>query len=316
MIETSAIKIGSSACVLGDKVRYDGGHKRSAFVVNQLSNHYKLIPFCPEVGIGMPVPRPAIQLREIDDKIELVDSKTGSNNYTQAMNGYFQTNQSKLSQLDGYILAAKSPSCGMERIKVHDANGKQLHRDGAGIFAKQLIEHFPSLPVEEDGRLNDKGIRESFFARVHAHATFREMVAADPKPASLVEFHTRYKYLVLAYNPKIYYELGPLVAQCGAGDFETVAKVYLHRLMTALSKPTNRKKHTNVLMHLQGFFKKDLDPECKQELAQSIEHFYQGYIPLLAPLTLINHYLMQFPNTFLKKQVYLAPFPLELGIHA
>lgn len=314
------IKIGTSACVMGEKVRYDGGHKRSAFVVNQLPAHYKLIPFCPEVGIGMTVPRPAIQLREIDGQIALVDSKTGKQDYTAPMNDYFIRNEEKLGQLDGYILASKSPSCGMERIKVHDAEGKQLRRDGRGLFAARLKKCFPNMPVEEDGRLNDTGLRESFFARVHAYSGFKKDVLEVLTPASLVEYHTRYKYLVLAYNPKIYYELGPLVAGCGNvrddKEFVALADQYLTMMMVAMSRATSRKKHANVLMHLQGFFKKELDKESKQELTQSIDNFHKGYVPLLAPLTLINHYLLEFPDPFLNKQMYLKPFPLELGIYA
>jgi len=310
------IKIGSSACVLGQKVRFDGGHKRSTFVVNKLPEHYQLIPFCPEVGIGMSTPRPAIQLREIAGEIQLVDSKTGEQNYTRQMNEYFSLNEEKLGQLDGYILAAKSPSCGLERIKVHTEEGNVLHRNGRGIFAAQLKQVYPNLPVEEDGRLNDNGIRESFFTRVQAHAEFRRTVLKDLSAKSLIAFHTRYKYLAMAYNPKVYYELGPLVADCAGDDIAEVAQEYLTKLMGALSKPTSRKKHTNVLMHMQGFFKKELSQPSKQELTQVIEQFHRGYVPLMAPLTLINHYLLEYPNSFLQEQVYLKPFPIELGIHA
>lgn len=309
------IKIGTSACVLGEKVRFDGGHKRSAFVASHISEHYKLVPFCPEVGIGMPVPRPAIQLREVEQQIRLVDSKTGTHDYNDKMDAYFQRQVASLDTLDGYILAAKSPSCGMERIKIHNADGKLLHRDGKGLFAAALQDTYPDLPVEEDGRLNDKGIRESFFTRVEAHALFRKLVLEDLQPASLIEFHTRYKYLLLAYNPQIYYELGPIVANCSQDIDDAVVK-YRSMLMKALSKPTTRKKHTNVLMHLQGFFKHDLDSKYKKELSEEIDKYHSGYVPLLAPLTLINHYLREFPNEFLQKQVYLKPYPIELGLMA
>lgn len=309
------IKIGTSACVIGEKVRFDGGHKRSAFVASHISEHYKLVPFCPEVGIGMPVPRPAIQLREVDEQIRLVDSKTGTHDYNDKMDAYFQRQVESLDTLDGYILAAKSPSCGMERIKIHNADGRLLHRDGKGLFAAALQETYPELPVEEDGRLNDKGIRESFFTRVEAHALFRKLVLEDLQPASLIEFHTRYKYLLLAYNPKIYYELGPIVANCSQ-DLDDAIVRYRGKLMQALSKPTTRKKHTNVLMHLQGFFKQDLDSKYKKELSEEIDKYHSGYVPLLAPLTLINHYLREFPNEFLQKQAYLKPFPIELGLMA
>ena len=309
------IKIGTSACVLGEKVRFDGGHKRSSFVASHISEFYQLVPFCPEVGIGMSVPRPAIHLREINNEIRLVDSKTGSSDYSDKMAYYFERQQSSLEPLDGYILAGKSPSCGMERIKIHNEEGRLLHRDGRGMFAESLLNRYPDLPVEEDGRLNDKGIRESFFTRVEAHALFRKLVMEDRQASSLIEFHTRYKYLILAYNPKIYYELGPIVAQC-AQDIEQAVSDYRSKMMVALSKPTTRKKHTNVLMHLQGFFKNDLASEYKKELSEEIDKYHSGYVPLLAPLTLINHYLREFPNEFLQKQAYLKPFPLELGLHA
>lgn len=309
------IKIGTSACVVGDKVRFDGGHKRSAFVASHIVTHYELVKFCPEVGIGMPVPRPAIQLREIDGQTRLVDSKTGESDYSEPMSEYFSRQLDRLKGLDGYILAAKSPSCGMERIKIHNQDGKLLHRDGVGMFAAALKHAFPDLPVEEDGRLNDQGLRESFFTRVEAYAQFRKLVLENLQPASLIEFHTRYKYLLLAYNPKIYYELGPVVANCSE-DIEDAATQYRSKFMLALSKPTTRKKHTNVLMHLQGFFKQELDGKYKAELTEEIKKYHRGYVPLLAPLTLINHYLREFPNEFLQKQAYLNPYPLELGLMA
>ncbi|MCC2604399.1 YbgA family protein [Planctobacterium marinum] len=309
------IKIGTSACVVGDKVRFDGGHKRSAFVAGHIVTHYELVKFCPEVGIGMPVPRPAIQLREVDERIRLVDSKTGEKDYSDAMAGYFSRQLERLQELDGYILAAKSPSCGMERIKIHNEDGKLLHRDGVGMFAAALKQAFPDLPVEEDGRLNDQGLRESFFTRVEAYARFRQLVLENMQPSSLIEFHTCYKYLLLAYNPKIYYELGPVVANCRQ-DFDAAVAAYRSKFMQALSKPTTRKKHTNVLMHLQGFFKQELDSKYKSELTEEIKKYHSGYVPLLAPLTLINHYLREFPNEFLAKQAYLNPYPLELGLMA
>lgn len=310
------LKIGSSACVLGEKVRYDGGHKRSGFVAAHISKIYQLVPFCPEVGIGLPTPRPAIQLRGSEDEVRLVDSKTGTVDHTESMDAYFSKQKARIAHLDGYILAAKSPSCGMERIKVHDLNGNLLHRKGRGLFAEQLINAFPGLPVEEDGRLNDQGLRESFFTRVHAHAMFREMVLEDKSSVSLIEFHTRIKYLLLAYNPEVYQHLGPVIANVGNRPLDKVCEEYFITFMNALSKPTNRKKHTNVLMHIQGFFKRDLSPDHKQELTEEILKYRKGYVPLLAPLTLINHYLKLFPNDFLQKQAYLKPFPVELGLFA
>lgn len=314
------IKIGVSSCVLGQSVRYDGGHKKSGFVAKKVADIFELVPICPEVGMGMPIPRPTIHLREFhqDDNIEirLVDSKDGSIDHSDAMEHFYQSVHSRLAEMDGYIVAAKSPSCGMERIKVYTEHGDLLHRKGMGLYVAKMQAHFPNLPIEEDGRLNDQGLRESFFVRVMAHHEFRTQVLEQPSVRNLVAFHSRYKFLILACKEDIYRQLGRIVAQAARSELDSTLSEYQSLMMAALSRAVSRKKHTNVLMHLQGFFKKHLSQEEKRELSQSIEHFRLGYVPLLAPLTLLRHHLKRFPNPYLEQQAYLQPFPLELGLHA
>lgn len=314
------IKIGVSSCVLGQSVRYDGGHKQSRFVSNKVAHLFDLIPLCPEVGMGMPVPRPTIHIREFQgdsgSQLRLVDSKDASLDHTGSLKKYYDSIHHQLSEFDGYIVAAKSPSCGMERIKVYNEQGELLHRKGMGLYVAHLKERFPSLPIEEDGRLNDQGLRESFFTRVMAHYHFRTQVLANPSVKSLVDFHSRYKFLILAYKPDIYRQLGRVVANAKVGELSSTISEYQSLMMFAMSRTVSRKKHTNVLMHLQGFFKKLISTEEKKELSQQIEHYRLGYVPLLAPLTLLRHYLQKYPNPYLEQQVYLQPFPLELGLHA
>ena len=312
------IKIGVSSCVLGQSVRYDGGHKRSGFVAKRVSELFDIVPICPEVGMGMSVPRPTIHIREVANGSSviprLVNTKDGAVDHTDKLNLFFQQVQSKITHLDGYIVAAKSPTCGMERIKVYSENGDMQHRKGTGMFVALLKQHFPYLPIEEDGRLNDKGLKESFFIRVMAHNAFRERVLAQPSVHHLVQFHSDHKLLLLAYKPELYRQLGRVVANAAKSELTTVLTEYFSLFMQALSRTASRKKHTNVLMHIQGFFKKQLSFDEKAELTQEIEHYRLGYVPLLAPLTLLKHHLKTHPNDYLQKQVYLQPFPLELGL--
>ncbi|MCY7296380.1 YbgA family protein [Alteromonas sp. a30] len=312
------IKIGVSSCVVGSKVRYDGGHKRSSFVATTVSDIFQMVPFCPEVGMGMSVPRPTIHIRDFTNgdngDLRLVDSKDGSIDHTPKMAVYFSKIESQIQELDGYIVAAKSPSCGMERIKVFNKQGDMMHRKGQGLFVSHLKRAFPNLPIEEDGRLNDQGLKDSFFARVTAHHRFRKMVLEEPSVNSLVQFHSQFKFLVLAHKPDIYRLMGRVVANAKSQGLESSIKEYFTLMMSALSKASTRKTHTNVLMHLQGFLKKSLTKDEKQELCEQIELYRTGLVPLLAPLTLLRHHLKRHPNQYLENQAYMHPYPLELGI--
>jgi uncharacterized protein YbgA (DUF1722 family)/uncharacterized protein YbbK (DUF523 family) len=311
------IQIGISACVLGEKVRYDGGHKNSVFCSDVLANFVTFVPVCPEQAIGMPVPRPAIRLQQNPDgEISLVNSKDNRLDFTQQMLSFSAQILPRLQHLSGYIVCAKSPSCGMERVRLTDAKGALLGKVGVGLFTRQLMQTYPWLPVEEDGRLLDPALRENFITRVYTLAAWHQLLASGFTIGKLVEFHSQFKFLIMAHHPVAYRSLGRLVAQAKLFAPEALAQRYLLELMQALQQQATRKQHANVLMHLQGFFKKMLSAAAKQELLEVIHQYRLGHAPLLAPLTLLKHHLRTYPHQYVAAQRYLLPFPAELGLRA
>lgn len=312
-----AINIGISACLLGEKVRYDGGHKASAFCLQQLSPLVRYVPVCPEMAIGMPSPRPAIRL-QLDEKqnVHLVQSNNSNIDHTEAMQHYTATALPQFAALSGYIVCAKSPSCGMERVRLFDAKGQQMGKLGVGLFTHQLMLKYPWLPVEEDGRLFDSDLRENFICRVFSCYDYQQTMQDGFSVGKLVAFHSRYKFLVMAHSPTAYRTLGRLVAQAKLFAADELSQRYLLELMQALKNIATRKQHTNVLQHLQGFLKHGLTAEAKQELAELIHRYRQGYVPLLAPITLLQHHLKLQPNDYVSNQRYFAPYPESLGLRA
>lgn len=307
----TAIKVGISACLLGDLVRYDGGHKRSSFCVDELGRHVEFVKLCPEVGIGLPVPRPTIRLEQHGDEVRAVIPKTGAD-VTNALTEFADRAQPHLRQLSGYVLCAKSPSCGMERVKLYDPDTGSSRKSGEGIFVQRLRELHPALPIEEDGRLNDQHLRENFVLRVFVYARWQQVKDALNK-AILLDFHTKLKLLLLAHDQELYRSLGRFVADCRTVTPE-VGVDYIEQVMSALSRPASRANHTNVLQHIQGYFKTQLTTEQKQELSELILAYRQGDQPLLVPLTLIRHYLREYPNEYLAKQSYIEPYPNDLRL--
>ncbi len=306
------MKVGISACVLGERVRFDSGHKRNAFVCNELSQFVEFVPICPEVGIGLPVPRPTIRLVEFDDQsIHLLDGKNPNIDHSQAMQAF---STAKIRQLEdkklcGYIVCAKSPTCGMERVKVYPKSGNRAEKKGQGLFTATLMQQMPWLPVEEDGRLHCPELKENFVFRLFALQDFYDSVGENYKPCDFIDFHSRYKLMLMAHNPSQYKALGQLVAQIAEYDLEQFYLIYRTRFMQAISHCATRKNNTNVLMHLQGYFKAFLNRQQKAELSMLIKAYHRGHMPLLAPLTLINHYLDQYPNPYLTQQSFLKPYP-------
>ncbi|MBU2113647.1 MAG: DUF523 and DUF1722 domain-containing protein [Gammaproteobacteria bacterium] len=311
------IKIGISACVLGEKVRYDGGHKASAFCLNQLSSLVQYIPVCPEMAIGMNAPRPAIRLQLDDDlQVRLVQSNDPAIDHTANMLAFTEQKLPQLSGLSGYIVCAKSPSCGMERVRLFDVKGQQLGKLGVGLYTHQLMQKYPWLPVEEDGRLFDPLLKENFICRVFSCHDYQQTMQDGFTVGKLVAFHSRYKFLVMAHSPVAYRTLGRLVAQAKLFSADELQQRYLLELMQALKNIASRKQHANVLQHLQGFLKHGLSAEAKQELAELIHRYRQGFVPLLAPIALLQHHLKQHPNSYVSAQRYFAPYPETLGLRA
>ncbi|WP_166839735.1 YbgA family protein [Rheinheimera pleomorphica] len=311
------VKIGISACVLGDKVRYDGGHKASSFCMQQLAPLVQYVPVCPEMAIGMSAPRPAIRLQlDAEHQVHLVQSNNSAIDHTAAMLAFTEQKLPQLAQLSGYIVCAKSPSCGMERVRLFDAKGQQLGKLGVGLYTHQLMQKYPWLPVEEDGRLFDPALRENFICRVFSCYDYQQTMQDGFSVGKLVAFHSRYKFLVMAHSPTAYRELGRLVANAKLFAADELQQRYLLALMQALKNIATRKQHANVLQHLQGFLKHGLSTEAKQELADLIQRYRQGFVPLLAPLILLQHHLKQQPNAYVSAQRYFAPYPESLGLRA
>ncbi|PKH20554.1 hypothetical protein CIG19_18190 [Enterobacterales bacterium CwR94] len=309
------IPIGISACLLGEPVRFDGGHKRCDFAVDELAQFVRYEPVCPEQAIGLSTPRPALRLVEDENGINLCFSKEGGENISAAMRDFSQQRVAYLHHLCGYIVCAKSPSCGMERVRVYQPANNNNRKAGTGIFTQILMEEMPWLPVEEDGRLNDPLIRENFVERVCALHEINQVIEHNLTRHALIDFHSRYKLLLLAHSQPLYRELGPLVANIAHWDsLYDFAIEYRQRLMTLLSHQASRENHTNVLMHIQGYFTEHLTRDQRSELSGLIDRYRQGIQPLLAPVTLLKHYLAEFPHPWLAYQRYFEPYPEALRL--
>ncbi|KKC99604.1 MULTISPECIES: YbgA family protein [Photobacterium] len=309
-----SIPVGISACVLGEKVRFDGGHKRNRFVTDELAKFVQFRPVCPEMAIGLPVPRPTIRLVQQDNGERLVDSKGGELDFTDKMKSFADQHISAIQSLCGFVVCAKSPTCGMERVKLYIPNGNTVPGGTVGVFTKQLMAAMPWLPVEEDGRLQDPVLRENFVFRIYALHDFYQNVGNSLTLDAFVKFHSRYKFVLMAHSPTAYREMGRLVAGIKDWDLAEFFVEYRQQFMHALSKHARRSNNTNVLMHLQGYFKRNLTREQKQELLDLIESYRLGHQPILVPLALIKHYLKEYPDPYLQLQTFLNPYPEELKL--
>ncbi|GAM63239.1 protein ybgA [Vibrio ishigakensis] len=312
--QENSIEIGISACVLGEKVRFDSGHKISRFVTKELAPYLSFVPVCPEVGMGMTVPRPTIRLVSNEERIALVETKDDTKDYTDGMLSFSNNKVDELKQkeLCGYIVCAKSPTCGMERVKVYSKGGAS--KEGIGMYTRILMEQMPWLPVEEDGRLNDPILKENFISRVFSLRDFYDSMGGQPTAGKIVAFHSRYKLTLMAHHPESYKELGRLVAKVSEYEPQEFFEMYRLKFMQALTNRASRKNNSNVLMHIQGYFKKWLSSQEKQELRRVIDEYRDGLLPLLSPLTLIKHYLTLYPDAYLQDQKYLQPHPQELRL--
>ncbi|MCJ8168088.1 YbgA family protein [Atopomonas sediminilitoris] len=308
------IKVAISGCLLGQEVRFNGGHKESRLCSRELSEYFDYEPVCPEVGIGLGVPRQTIRLVGEPSDPQALGSTHAEHNVTQALKDYADLQADRLGDICGYIFMQKSPSCGVERVKLYRANGAP-HDDGAmGIYAKRFIERHPLVPVEEAGRLNDAVLRENFITRVFAYASWRALCAEGLSKHALVKFHARYKYQLMATAPADYQRLGRLLATSHQQPLDEVAAQYISGMMLALKKTATRKSHCNVLQHISGYLKKVLSSDERQEMQELIEQYRTGLVPLVVPLTLLKHHFRLHPHSYIAQQVYLQPHPQRLGL--
>jgi len=311
----SEITIGISSCLLGNKVRYDGQHKLDHFLAETLGAFVKFIPVCPEVECGLSVPRDAMRLVGNPENPELVTIKTKIN-FTEKMKtwGEIKLNELDSKNLCGFIFKAKSPSSGMERIKVYPEKGGVALKNGVGIFAAMFMKKFPLIPVEDDGRLHDPEIRENFIERVFIYKRWLEMIEKENTVHGLIQFHTKHKLMLMAHSPEHYRETGKLTASADKSNLKKVLPDYLKLLMDGLRKSATTKKNFNVLLHILGYFKNDLTPLEKKEILEIMENYRNELVPLIVPVTLLNHYIGKYNQAYLKEQYYLHPHPVELKL--
>lgn len=313
------IRIGVSACLLGERVRYDGGHKRNEFLVATLSRFVTWVPVCPEVELGLGIPRPSLRLVASDGEVRLVESSKSAPDeplgpdHTAAMRAWARrrVRSLKAMRLSGYVLKQNSPSCGMEQVPLYREAGRPT-RKGRGLFAAALIETCPDLPVEEEGRLNDPRIRENFLERVFAYRDLDKLFEGRWTLRALFGFHAARKFQLLSHSIVGWRRLERLVAKARAMDRAEMSQRYRQWFMFALRLPATRSRHVNVLQHMTGRFGDRLYPDRRRQLHQLIAGYRSGRVPLIVPLTLIRHYAAAFEITCLENQSYLTPHPAEL----
>jgi uncharacterized protein YbgA (DUF1722 family)/uncharacterized protein YbbK (DUF523 family) len=307
------IRIGVSSCLLGAEVRYDGGHKKDEFLLSGLGRHVSWVPVCPELEFGLGVPRESLRLVGTPESPSLIGARSGTD-HGDAMRAWSERRVQALAklELDGYVLKKDSPSCGVFRVKIYDSNGVPS-RKGQGLFARALLERLPLLPVEEEGRLHDPRLRESFVERVFAHHRWRTQAAGSTRPRDLVLFHTANKMTLMAHSPRALRELGRLVAAPPGKGFAQLRDTYGSLFMETLKTLATPRKHANVLQHLLGFLKKHLDRDDKAEMLDLIERYRLGLVPLIVPITLLLHHARRHPvPDWFHVQTYLNPYPAEL----
>jgi uncharacterized protein YbgA (DUF1722 family)/uncharacterized protein YbbK (DUF523 family) len=308
------IKIGVSSCLLGKEVRYNGGHSHDRYVTGTLGQYFTFVDVCPEVEAGFGIPRETMRLVGNPDDPRLVTSKT-KKDVTGKMQKWAKRRVLELEKEDlcGFIFKKGSPSSGMERVRVYTEKGMPSNR-GSGMFARAFMDHFPQVPIEEDGRLNDSALRENFIERIFALRRWRLMAAERKSLGKVVAFHTAHKLQIMSHSVKLYREMGRLVAHGKELDIQLLYKQYETLFMQALSLQATVKKNVNVLQHMAGYFKKQLNKDEKQELQEVIEQYHNQLTPLIVPITLVNHYVRKYDQEYLKNQFYLHPHPIELKL--
>lgn len=311
MITTPAkIKIGISSCLLGEKVRFDAGHKRNSYINNVLAQYFDFTSFCPEMSIGLGVPRQTIRLVIRNDELRCIGNKDEDLDVTEKLYQSAEDQRHWHTDLSGYILKKDSPSCGMERVRVYKKDMPE--RNGSGLYAKRLMENFPHLPVEEEGRLGDAILRENFIQRVFIYYRWQLLMQSKPQWKNITEFHAQHKYIFMSHNQNKARALGKLLADNTKLNLSELCELYLTDMMALLKIRATRKNHVNTLMHIQGYLKNYLSSSDKQELSNTMEQYRLGFLPLIVPITLLKHHFMHHPQRYILDSYYLQPHPSEL----
>lgn len=306
------INVGVSSCLLGNPVRYDGGHKHDHYITDILATYFNFVPVCPEVECGLPVPRETMRLVGDVNNPRLLTTRTGID-YTARMHHFCNRRVQELEADDlcGFIFKKDSPSSGLHRVKVYGTSG-QAQKLGQGLFASAFVKHFPLVPVEEEGRLHDARLRENFLERIFCYHRWKEFLANRPDYKGLIDFHTQHKLQLMAHSQKHLTKMGKLAATGKNITNHELLNDYQQNLMEALQLKATVKKNVNVLQHIMGYFKKQITGDDKVELLGLIENYSRSLVPLVVPLTLINHYVRKYEVSYLQNQTYLEPHPAEL----
>ena len=305
--------IGVSSCLMGENVRFDSGHKRDRYVTEVLARFVDCVPRCPEMAIGLGTPREPIHLVDVEGDIDARGVRS-NRAVGDRLRDYGDRQVRELEGISGYLFKSKSPSCGLHRIPHYTVDGQRTHRKSHGLYAQRFISSMPWLPVEDEGRLNDAGLRDNFLIRVFTLDRLqRTLLSSPPSADALIDFHTAHKYLLLAHNPEAYKRLGRLVARAGTEPLDDLVIQYRDALMQALSRPSRVPLNVNVLQHLLGFLRDRLDSEDRAELVNSIEAFRARKLPWVAVRMLMRHHFRRHPHDFINRQVYLEPYPDELA---
>ena len=305
--------IGISSCLVGQKVRYDGTAKRNRWLVDDFGKHVDYRPICPEMAIGMPTPRPPIRLVGTPGEIRVLGVDDPTVDVTGQLEDFALNTAAQLHGLSGYVFMSKSPSCGMERVKLYNDKG-HAEKKGVGAYARVIMASLPNLPCEEEGRLNDPVLRENFVNRVYAYRRWQSLRQQGLTSQRLIDFHARHKYMVMAHSQAAYQRLGRLLSNLKGVDLEKLADGYEAEFMTALKRRVGRKRNVNVLQHIQGYLKTRIDGGDKQELAGSVEAYRREEVPLVVPMKLLRHYFRRNPDHYIDRQWYLDPYPESLGL--
>jgi uncharacterized protein YbgA (DUF1722 family)/uncharacterized protein YbbK (DUF523 family) len=311
--QNNKIPVGISSCLLGEKVRYDGGHKNNSYVGKTLGQYFDLQSFCPELDIGLGIPRKPIRLsRKGSDVIRCIPVDSPEPDFTDALAESANEKKQWHSTLCGYILKKDSPSCGMERVKIWD--DVMPIREGVGIYAGKMMKNLPYLPVEEEGRLGDAVLRENFIQRVFIMRRWKQLQEQGMTLNGLLTFHARHKLIIMSHNQNYNRELGQMLAAVRKDNVGDMVDEYLLKLMRTLKIPATRGNHVNVLQHIQGYLKKPLDADDKLELTETVRKYRLGQLPLIVPITLLNHFFRKHPDEYIANSWYMNPYPEEMSL--
>ena len=304
------IPVGISSCLVGERVRFDGGHKQNRYIMDTLGKYFDFRTFCPEMAIGLGVPRQTIRLINEDDRVQAVGVKNEAMRVTDELIAIAHEQKSWHQGIYGYIVKTGSPSCGMERVKIY--SNDIPFQNGAGVYTQTMMENFPDLPVEEEGRLGDAVLRENFVHRVFIYRRWHEICETGLSWKALMAFHGRHKLILFSHDQTLARKLGKDLSESHGQPLAAFADSYISRLMQILKISAKRSNHVNVLEHIRGYLKQELDKDDKQELSDSIENYRLGRLPLIVPITLLRHHFRKYPNEYIEQSYYMQPHPDEL----